>query len=348
MWVTSSLSTVLTPTAVALGNFDGVHRGHTQVIQPVLQKAGASQSIARTQTIGDCQGRIEGLRLPNHKENFPRQVGLGTGHTYGTVATFHPHPREFFSGKSLKFLTTRSEKVQQLSLMGVEQLVLLPFDRELASLSPQEFVEKILVQQLQATHVSVGEDFRFGNQRAGTAVQLQAIAESYGIEVTIVSLQLCQGERISSTNIRQALLEGDISQANLRLGRPYILTGVVVKGQQLGRTIGFPTANLQLPPEKFLPRHGVYCVRVHHPTLPSLAASPSAVMNIGNRPTVGGIGVTVEVHLLDWSGDLYGQTLTVSLEQFLRPEQKFASLDELKRQIQADCEAARAFLACRD
>ncbi len=348
MWVTSSLSTVLTPTTVALGNFDGVHRGHRQVIQPILQKSGVSQSIVATPPIGEYQGWVEGLRLPNPKENLDRQVRMGAGHRYGTVATFHPHPREFFSGKSWKLLTTRSEKVQQLSLLGVEQLVLLPFNRELASLSPQDCVETILVQQLQATHVSVGADFHFGHQRAGSAADLQAIASSYGIEVTIVSLQMCQGERISSTSIRQALQEGDISQANHRLGRPYTLTGVVVKGQQLGRTIGFPTANLQLPPEKFLPRHGVYCVRVHHPTLPSLASSPSGVMNIGHRPTINGIGVTVEVHLLDWSGDLYGQTLTVSLEQFLRPEQKFASLDDLKRQIQADCEAAKAVLRCRD
>jgi riboflavin kinase/FMN adenylyltransferase len=286
--------------------------------------------------------------LPNPLEHPDRPVRMETSHIYSTVATFNPHPREFFSGKSWQLLTPRSEKVEQLSLMGVEQLVLLPFDRTLASLSPQEFVEQILVQQLQATHVSVGEDFHFGHRRMGTAIDLQAIASSYGIEVSIVSLQMCQGERISSTLIRQELQDGDISQANIRLGRPYSLTGVVVKGQQLGRAIGFPTANLQLPPEKFLPRHGVYCVRVHHPTLPSLASSPSAVMNIGYRPTVNGIGLTVEVHLLDWSGDLYGQTLTVSLEQFLRPEQKFASLDALKRQIQADCEAARAFLECRD
>ncbi len=296
----------------------------------------------------DCQGQMDGLKLSNWKENLECPVRRGKGHTYSTVATFYPHPREFFSGRSWKLLTPRSEKVQQLNLMGVEQLVLLPFDQELAALSPEDFVEKILVQQLKATHVSVGEDFHFGHRRAGTATDLQALAAGYGIEVTIVSLQMCQGERISSSSIRQSLQEGNISQANLLLGRPYTLTGVVVKGQQLGRTIGFPTANLQLPLEKFLPRHGVYCVRVHHPTLPSLTSSPCAVMNIGHRPTVNGMDVTVEVHLLDWSGDLYGQTLTVSLQQFLRPEQKFASLDDLKRQIQADCEAARAFLGCRD
>lgn len=341
MWVTSSLTTALTPTAIALGNFDGVHRGHQQVIRPILQNTEASQSIAVTPPVVDSQGRMEALRGSDLENGERPRCGR---RIYGTVATFNPHPREFFSGKSWKLLTPYAEKIQQLSLLGVEQLLLLPFDQELASLSPQDFVEKILVQQLQATHVSVGQDFHFGYRRSGTATDLQAIASSYGIEVSIVSLQMCQGERISSSLIRQALQDGDIRQANLRLGRPYTITGVVVKGQQLGRTIGFPTANLQLPSEKFLPRHGVYCVRVHSPSLPSLASSHAAVMNIGQRPTVNGINVTVEVHLLDWSGDLYGETLTVSLEEFLRPEQKFASLDELKTQIQTDCEAARAIL----
>ncbi len=341
MWVTSSLTTTLTPTAIALGNFDGVHRGHQQVIRPILQNTEASQSIAVTPPGVDNQGRMEALRGSDLENDQRPRCGK---RIYATVATFNPHPREFFSGKSWKLLTPHAEKIQQLSLLGVEQLLLLPFDQELASLSPQDFVEKILVQQLQATHVSVGQDFHFGYRRSGTATDLQAIASSYGIEVSIVSLQMCQGERISSSLIRQALQDGDIRQANLRLGRPYSLTGVVVKGQQLGRTISFPTANLQLPSEKFLPKHGVYCVRVHSPSLPSLTSSLAAVMNIGQRPTVSGNHVTVEVHLLDWSGDLYGETLTVSLEEFLRPEQKFASLDELKAQIQRDCEAARAIL----
>jgi riboflavin kinase/FMN adenylyltransferase len=347
VWVTSSPATALTPTAVALGNFDGVHRGHQQVILPILQPSGASQSIVRTPSVGDEQNPCDfsGASLT---ENFERKVSVGTGHTYATVATFNPHPREFFSGEKWKLLTPQAQKVQQLSRMGVEQLVLLPFDRELASLSPQEFVEKILVEQLCVTHVSVGQDFCFGHRRAGTSSDLKAIASSYGIQVTIVSLQTCQGERISSSKIRQSLQQGDILQANELLGRPYSLTGVVVKGQQLGRTIGFPTANLQLPPEKLLPRLGVYGVRVYGVSPTSPTSSQVGVMNIGQRPTVNGTTLTVEIHLLDWSGDLYGQTLTVSLEQFLRPEQKFASLDDLKTQIQADCAAARAFLGTRD
>lgn len=382
MWITSSLATALTPTSVALGNFDGVHRGHQQVIKPILKKSGTSRAIAKplsentqadeelkeccsavaipgavnaagqepgsiivTPSAVEWYGQVDNCSLPNF--NFERQADGGTGHIYPTVATFYPHPREFFSGQPWKLLTSPIEKVQQLSRLGVEQLVLLPFDWELASLSPEEFVETILVRQLQAKQVSVGEDFRFGHRRAGTSSDLKAIASAYGIDVTIVSLQTCQEERISSSLIRHSLQQGDISQANRLLGYPYTLTGVVVKGQQLGRTIGFPTANLQLPTEKFLPRQGVYAVRVYGSSPASPQSSQPGVMNIGQRPTVNGIGLTVEIHLLDWSGDLYGQTLTVSLEQFLRPEQKFASLDALKMQIQADCEAARTFLGAR-
>lgn len=344
MWVTSSFATALTPTAVALGNFDGVHLGHRQVIQPILPNTGASDASAPCKPlVEDCQIKQKNSSLPILKDNLGNSLAQDRGHIYPTVATFNPHPREFFSGISWKLLTPRPEKVQQLSLLGVEQLVLLPFDRELASLSPQQFVEKILVQQLSVKQVSVGEDFRFGYQRAGTSADLKAIASSYGIAVTIVSLETCQGERISSSVIRQALEQGDIIQANQRLGRSYSLTGVVVKGQQLGRTIGFPTANLELPPEKFLPRQGVYGVRVDALSLSSPISSQPGVMNIGMRPTISGTALSVEIHLLDWSGDLYGQTLTVSLEQFLRPEQKFASLDHLKAQIQADCAVARSF-----
>lgn len=306
VWVPSSLETALTPTAVALGNFDGVHRGHQQVVQPILDK-----------------GQKQKSEIP-------------------TVVTFNPHPQEFFTGKLRTLLTPPDEKVQQLRSLGVEQLVLLPFDRELAELSPQQFVEKILVKQLQALRVTVGEDFCFGQGRTGTSADLQAIAASYGIKVNIIPLQICQGERISSSCIRQSLSQGDLQRATRLLGRPYTLTGKVVEGLQLGRTLGFPTANLQLPPEKFLPRNGVYCVRVWGANLSPL----TGVMNIGQRPTVNGTSTTVEVHLLDWSGDLYGQILTVSLEKFLRAEEKFASTDALKAQIQRDASAARAFFKC--
>jgi riboflavin kinase / FMN adenylyltransferase len=316
VWVTTSIEQALKPNAIALGNFDGIHRGHQKVLQPILPTS-------------------------------PKEAAKDSSYSYATVVTFNPHPQEFFSGESKKLLTPLDEKVQQLEKLGVEQLVLLPFDRELAALSPQQFVEEILVKHLQATQIAVGQDFRFGHRRMGTAQELKAIAAKFGIEVEIASLyrgqnpENHQSPRISSSLIRQALAQGDILQANQMLGRAYTLTGKVVKGQQLGRTIGFPTANLELPPAKLLPRYGVYSVRVF---IEASYTPIKGVMNIGCRPTVEGDRPTIEVHLLDWTGDLYGQTVTVSLEKFLRPEQKFASLEALKTQIVADCDLARQIL----
>jgi len=312
VWVTSSLATILTPTAAALGNFDGVHRGHRQVIQPILQQ-------------------------------------IANPDIYPTVVTFHPHPQEFFSGQPRCLLTPLAEKVAQLAELGVEQLVLLPFDRELANLTPQEFVADLLVEKLQAKQVSVGMDFCFGRQRSGTALDLQQLATAHGIRVNITSLQRLEGDRISSSAIRQALERGEVSFANHLLGRSYRLVGQVVPGQQRGRQLGFPTANLHIPGEKFLPRLGVYAVRIHHcqdTRETELLTPPSltGVMNLGIRPTVDGSQQTAEVHLFDWSGDLYGQTLAVYLEKFLRPEQKFASLETLQRQIAMDCQTARKWL----
>ena len=329
MWVTSSIANVLKPNAIALGNFDGIHLGHQQVLQPILTACRA---------IG-CPSCLKGKKQE-------------TKRTHATVVTFNPHPREFFTGQPQKLLTPLEEKIGQLERLGVDQLVLLPFDRELASLNPQQFVEFILLRQLQASSISVGEDFRFGHQRVGTAADLQAIAANFGIEVTITSLKNCQGDniegmvRISSSSIRQALEQGEIGQANRMLGRPYTLTGTVIAGEKLGRTIGFPTANLQLPASKFLPKQGVYCVGVFlEGGSPEQAVLPlKGVMNLGCRPTVDGRTPTVEVHLLEWSGDLYGQTLTVTLEKYLRPEQKFPSFDALKAQIAADCDAAREMI----
>lgn len=344
MWVTSSLETALIPTAVALGNFDGVHRGHKQVVQKIL-----ARQQAQTSALG------ESWRSPLQvASDFPDQSTLPTpshsvsGNLYTTVVTFNPHPREFFSGQRQGLLTPLDEKVEQLRSLGVQQLVLLPFDRDLADLSPQEFVEKILVQQLQACKISVGQDFCFGRERSGNSAELQAIAATFGIEVDITPLQTSQGERISSSGIRLHLSQGEVEQAKRLLGRSYSLRGKVVEGQKLGRTLGFPTANLQLPAEKFLPRQGVYCVQVFFDKKLETSGSEKnlphpGVMNIGRRPTINGVNTTIEVHLLDWTGDLYEQYLTVSLENFLRPEEKFASLEALKTQIKADARAAVEF-----
>jgi len=304
VWITSTPERALTPTAIALGNFDGVHQGHRNVIQPVLEQS---------------------LR--------------------STVVTFHPHPREYFSGQPCSLLTPLEEKISHFKAMGIQQLVLLPFNQELAALSPEEFVQKILIEQLDPHYISVGENFRFGYKRQGTAEDLRAIAASYPIAVNIANLQTNAAQRISSSRIREALNQGDIQVANQLLGRPYTLKGTVVTGEQRGRTIGFPTANLALPRNKLIPSHGVYAVQVTSMTYPIATPHP-AVMNIGMRPTVNGQYPTIEIHLLDWSGDLYQHTLSVQLKQFLRSEAKFDSLDALKSQIAKDCETARQLLPC--
>ena len=315
MWITTSTDTVKKPTAIALGNFDGIHQGHRVVLQPILDRYQ--------------------LLIQDSADN--NQI-------YPTLVSFSPHPKEFFTGNKIKLLTPIKEKAQYLESLGFKQLVLLPFEQKLADLDPQHFVEGILVKQLQARQISIGEDFRFGCQRRGSAVDLQNIAANFGITVNINTLQKFDNHRnqpirISSSLIRQALTHGAVEEANFMLGRAYSLIGKVVKGQQLGRTIGFPTANLQLPADKFLPCYGVYAVNVSWENF-----TVRGVMNIGCRPTVDGQSPTVEVHLLNWSGDLYNKTLTVSLQKFLRAEQKFPSLDALKQQINLDCQAALEFL----
>jgi riboflavin kinase / FMN adenylyltransferase len=332
VWITSLTSKALTPNAIALGNFDGIHLGHRQVVQPILHQ----------------------YKNIQYKDTIYQK----------TLVTFNPHPQEFFSGESKKLLTPIEEKAQQLELLGIDQLILLPFDRELASLSPENFVENILIKELKATFISVGEDFRFGCQRAGTAKDLKFIASRFGVNVHIATLKTDNNNmRISSSEIRKALSEGEIEAVTRFLGYSYPITGKVITGEKLGRKIGFPTANLQVSPFKLMPRQGVYGVKVflHQKSnysplesnwqekifsqgvqyFPNLLSIPiKGVMNIGNRPTVNGQNESIEVHLLNWEGDLYGQNLTVSLEKFLRPEQKFSSLEELKKQIALDCEKA--------
>jgi riboflavin kinase / FMN adenylyltransferase len=301
----SSLINISTPTALALGNFDGIHQGHLEVIQPVLDWD--DESVCKT------------------------------------VVTFDPHPQQYFTGQQRQLLTPYPERAKILEQLGIQQIVLLPFDRELVKLSPEEFVDRILDRQLHAKFISVGADFRFGNQRVGAASDLVTLTANLGIPTRIAPLETDGDSRISSSRIRAALLAADLMLTKTLLGRFYSIVGTVVNGQEIGRSIGFPTANLKYPPEKFLPRQGVYCVRVDTATETQLAG----VMNIGKRPTVNGVNTTVEVHLLDWDGNLYGQQLIVYLHHFLRSEQKFPDLAALTNQIQADCEAAREFFQMR-
>ncbi len=304
--VTQFDQNISTPTAVALGNFDGLHLGHQRVISAIL---GTPQ--------------------------------------ISTVVSFDPHPQEFFSKTLRPQLTPLPEKQVLLERLGVQQLVILPFTESLAQLSYTEFIERILQDYLQAQRIAVGFNFRFGKDRQGTIYDLKRV---WGDRLSIISEQcLAEAVRISSSNIRSALSSGNLELARRMLGRPYSLTGTVVHGQQLGRKLGFPTANLLLPERKFIPCNGVYAVQVDCIHGSNLVG----VMNIGMRPTVENGHVrgihrpVIEVHIIDWEGNLYGSEMQVKLLSFLRPEQKFHSLEELKQQIARDCSSAkmaRAFI----
>ena len=315
MRVVSSIVEAIAPTSIALGNFDGIHRGHQQVIAPAIAYA---QRAKQTVVIGGDK---------------PQSL-------CPTVVTFDPHPREFFSGNLKRLLTPLPEKAELLSQLGIEQLVLLPFDRELSALSPEEFIRDILIKKLKVQHISIGLDFCFGRSRSGNSTDLRLIASGMGVEVSIAPLFKEEGDRISSSAIREALINGELETANSLLGRPYSLQGEVVHGQKLGRKIGFPTANIEFSAKKFLPKYGVYAVQVSGAPFQT---PQKGILNVGCRPTVDpdAVNPTVEVHLFNYDQQLYGETLTLELLHYIRPEQKFESIDSLKAQIQQDCDRTK-------
>jgi riboflavin kinase/FMN adenylyltransferase len=291
------------PTAIALGSFDGLHQGHRRVIAAVTGSA-----------LQDC------LATP-------------------TVVSFWPHPREVLHGEARLRLDLPAEKLHLLEPLGIEQLVLVPFTTELAALSPEAFVEQVLVGQLQAQRIAVGDNFRFGAARSGDSQALAAIGQSHGIAVEVLPMLWDGPERVSSSRIRRALAVGDVAEAHRLLERPYRFSGRVVRGRGLGRELGWPTANLQVDGRKFLPLEGVYAATA------SVAGGPMlpAVMNLGPQPTVDPLAPSaVEVHLLDRRLELVGVELVVEPLQLLRRQQTFASFEELSAQIALDADQARA------
>jgi len=286
-------------TIYALGFFDGVHLGH--------------QALLR-----EC-----------------RRLAAQHGCKAAAV-TFNAHPDALVFGKAPGLLSTSEDRKQLLLTYGMDMVLELPFDRELMTTHWSSFLFQLV--KSGAAGFICGSDFRFGAGSGGTAKKLEAFCKKRQLPCVIVPEQTLDGERISSTRIRQALEQGDMRQVNRLLGHPYILTGTVVSGQQLGRTIGIPTANLQLPEELLPPRFGVYaCKCFVDGTL------YMAVTNVGTRPTVNGSGITVEANLLDFSGDLYGKKMIVCFFEFLRPEQKFPSLEDLQREIQKNALQTRKF-----
>jgi len=287
-----------------IGNFDGVHLGHQSVFRHLLEKGA-------------------GMQLPT------------------TVITFEPQPREFFQGPAAPARLTRlREKLQAIQEVGVERVVVLEFNTRLAAMPAERFVEELLVDGLGTRFLSVGDDFRFGSGRQGDFGLLQRMGRDHGFEVENMNTYRLDADRVSSTRIRELLTQGDFATANQYLGRPYRICGRIGHGDKRGRSIGFPTLNVNLH-RRVSPLHGVYAVRVAGLE----AESVPGVANIGVRPTVeGDTRYLLEVHLFGFDRSVYGEHISVEFVRKLRDEQRFESFEALRRQILLDADAAKTIL----
>ena len=265
-----------------------------------------------------------------------RELSSQTGSTAGAV-TFATHPETLVAGKAPELINSVEDRNGLLRAYGMEEILVLPFDRTLQTTHWASFLTQLV--EAGAAGFVCGSDFRFGSGGLGTAKKLAAFCEKRGLPYRIVPQQFLQEVRISSTHIRQLLAAGDVDQAAVFLGHPHILTGTVVPGRGLGHTIGIPTANLQIPDGVLLPKCGVYACQAW-----AEGKRYPAVTNIGSRPTVDGHHVTVEPWLLDFEGDLYGKQVSLSFHSFLREEEKFPSLEELKAQILKDAAKTRKII----
>lgn len=292
-------------TILTLGTFDGVHIGHKKILEKVTQ--------------GTENSKYESL-----------------------VLTFFPHPRMVLQEQSeIKLLNTIPEKIELLEGIGIENLIVHPFDETFSRLTAEDFVETVLVGKLNIKKIIIGHDHRFGRNRTANIDDLIEYGHKYGFEVEQISVQEINAISVSSTKIRQALSDGDMTLANNYLDYEYFISGSVVKGKQLGRTIGFPTANLHIEEGyKLIPKNGAYIVKssidnkvVH------------GIMNIGFNPTVKSEKLAIEVHFIDFNEDLYDKKITVSLLHYLRPEQKFDSLNDLTTQLNFDKKTAINYIA---
>lgn len=281
---------------VTIGTFDGVHLGHQKIIKRLVH-------------VG--------------KERALRSI----------VLTFFPHPRMVLQIKSdIKLLNTIEEREAILTALGLDQMVVQKFTKEFANLSAQEFVKTILVDGLNAKYIIIGYDHQFGKNRSANIEDLKGFGKVYGFEVEEISAQDVQDVSVSSTKIRTALHHGDIATANAYLGYRYHFTGLVVKGEGLGKKIGFPTANIHIKDDyKLIPKNGVYAIKAN-----VVDQTVFGMMNIGTNPTVNGTNQSIEVHLFDFDQDIYGETLRVEFLDYLRDEHKFDTLALLTAQLEKD------------
>lgn len=292
---------------ITIGTFDGVHNGHVQIIQQLVAEAKA----------------ISGTPI---------------------VITFYPHPRKVLqpSGKGVMELNTPDEKFALLHKNGIEHIVIVPFNEVFANMSAHSFIQDFIVHHFHPHTIIIGYDHRFGKNREGNYQLLLKEADKFGFRVKEIPEQIIQNNTISSTKIRASLLSGNIQAANSLLGYSYFFSGTVVKGNQKGRTIDFPTANLEPTSTlKLIPNHGVYAVKVK---IEGSETINIGMMNIGCRPTVNGTKQVIEVNIFDFDDDLYGKKITVAIEDKLRDERKFENLDLLKKQLQKDRDTVKKLL----
>lgn len=291
------------PIALTLGTFDGVHRGHRKIIDRTLEVA--------------------------------REAGVPAA-----LLTFDPHPREVIGrkGDPTYLLTSIDERIALLRDLGLDLCIVLPFTRDLSVLDAETFFAEYLLRRMNAAHLIVGVDHAFGKGRSGSAPELERLGATRGVGVSVVSELLMEGVKVSSTAIRNALMTGNVRQANQFLGRPYILRGIVVRGEGVGSALGFPTANIELQSRnKQLPKNGVYIVGVN-----LNGDLHYGIMNIGRRPTLSKqVHISIEVHIFITSGNLYGQYMQIALLDRLRDEIRFENREQLVGQIETDIAFAR-------
>lgn len=290
---------------VTVGTFDGVHVGHQAILRYLQQRA----AVQSGQSV---------------------------------VVSFDPHPREVVHGEAVPLLTTVHERSDVMEQLGIDRFIVIAFTRAFSKLDAQAFVERVLVEQVGLKEIVIGYDHGFGRGREGDSELLERLGSRHGFTVDVIPAQAVEEHVVSSTQIRKQLVDhGDVTLAAEMLGRPYRFTGTVIEGEQRGRALGFPTANLvPTHPRKVVPRRGVYAVRVAGANVP---AGQGGMMNIGQRPTFDGTGQHQEVHLFDYEGALYGQDLRIEFVKRIRDERRFDGIEALKEQLSRDrvrCKAA--------
>ena len=295
---------------VTIGTFDGVHIGHQKIISRLL--------------------------------DVTRQTGGET-----VILTFFPHPRIILHPEDMdiKLISTMTEKAEMLEKLGIAHLIITPFTRDFSNLSPQEYIKNVLVDKIGTRQIVIGYDHRFGKDREGGLEHLQKFAPDFGFEVEEIPEQDINDVAVSSTKIRNSILSGDVKTAHDFLGYSFHLTGKVIRGDQIGRKLGFPTANLFIEETyKLIPADGIYAVSVEIKTARSIQKTLNGMAYIGHRPTINGMTRNIEVNIFNFTEDIYGQTIRINFLHYLRGDQKFNSLEDLRTQLIKDENSARNIL----